>query len=188
MGVLSTAAGYYDAASTLPRLHKLESFIEIVRDQRARHLCRHQNLSVHRVFDEHDMKEIRNLWMNDHTSLMKEQRLEEYEKLLDSTHPGAKQGCYQTRESAFNACLFQVLGNKHIPMACIQYPVYESHELVPSWVPRFMQGWATERMPPDYQRRREVSLEFTWERSEQTQRRTRSAPRAHTCSDTSEGH
>ena len=71
MVVVPTATVFYGATSTLPRLHKLESFLDIIEDQRARRLFRHPNLSVQHIFDENAMTDIRDLWMRDHTRWMK---------------------------------------------------------------------------------------------------------------------
>ena len=81
VGVVSTATGDYDAASTLPQLHTLEPFLDIIEDQRAPHLSRHPNLSVHHVFDEEEMKDMWNLWMSNHISWLRSRKLVECEKL-----------------------------------------------------------------------------------------------------------
>ena len=121
--IVATSTGCYEAATALPRLEKMEAFLEIIQEQRALHLRRHPEMAADSVFSEAHMKEIHSTWMNDHHSWMKADKLREYEQQLASTHRGAPQQAHQTRRSAFSAYLFQVLGNRHILLACIQHPI-----------------------------------------------------------------
>ena len=78
MGIVATTTGYYDAASTLPQLHKMETFLEVIEEQRARHLSRHPELDVNAIFCEYDMQEIYGTWRDDHTSWMNAEKLRAY--------------------------------------------------------------------------------------------------------------
>ncbi len=50
-------------ASPLPPLEKLESFLEIIEDQRARHLERNPRIPADAIFSDEDMQEIHKTWM-----------------------------------------------------------------------------------------------------------------------------
>ena len=75
------------------------------------------------------------------------------------------------RRSAFSAFLFQVFGNRHILLACIQHPIcsavqpatptHRAAQPVSSCIASFMQAWEREKRSPDYQRRREISERLT---------------------------
>ena len=93
--IVATRHGCYDAAITVPQLQKMETFLDITEDQRARHLGRHPQLDNNSVFSEEDMKDICNTWMNDHTSWMNKEKLREYELLLNSTDQEAEQRAHQ---------------------------------------------------------------------------------------------
>ena len=63
----------------------METVLEVIKEQRARHLSRHQEFDVNAIFTEDDMREIYNTWLNDHTSWMNGEKLREYILLLAST-------------------------------------------------------------------------------------------------------
>ena len=56
-GVVPAATGYYDTASTLPQLHKLEALL-VIEDQRARQRRRRPDLKTNHIFSDDGMKEI----------------------------------------------------------------------------------------------------------------------------------
>ena len=66
MAMVATTTDCYDEASALPQLHKMETFLEVIENQRARHLLRHPELDINAVFSDDDMREIYNTWLNDH--------------------------------------------------------------------------------------------------------------------------
>jgi len=47
----------------------------------------------------------------------------DYEWWLHDKSRGSQQKAHQHRRSAFSAYLFQVIGNKHVLLACIQHPI-----------------------------------------------------------------
>ena len=172
--IVATSTGCYEAATPLPRLEKMEAFLEIIQEQRTSHLRRHPEMAADSVFSEEDMKEIHKTWMEDHESWMNADRLQLYNEQLACTHRGSQQQAHQTRRSAFAAYQFQVLGNKHILLACIQYPIcsaaqpvsptHSAAQPVSSSIAGFMKAWEKEKNSPDYQKRREISEELTAER------------------------
>ena len=172
--IVATSTGCYEAATAMPRLEKMEAFLEIIQEQRALHLRRHPEMAADSVLSEAHMKEIHSTWMNDHHSWMKADKLREYEQQLASTHRGAQQQAHQTRRSAFSAYLFQVLGNRHILLACIQHPIcsavqpgsptHRAAQPVSSSIAGFMKAWEKEKTSREYQKRREISEKLTAER------------------------
>ena len=99
----------------------------------------------------------------------------EYEEELKSPQKGARQRAHQLRRGAFNTFLFQVFGNKHIVLACIQYPICSAvqpatsgHRVaqhVSSYIASVMQAWECEKNSSDYQKRRDISIKLTYQRS-----------------------
>ena len=82
--VLATATGCYDVAASLPAVEKLEAFLDIIEDQRARHLQRHENMAADSIFSEADMQEIYGTWM-------KEGSWMDWKKLQAYLRAGARQ-------------------------------------------------------------------------------------------------
>ena len=121
--IVATSTGCYEAATALPRLEKMEAFLEIIQDQRARHLQRHPEMAADSIFSEAGMKEIFEKWMGDYDNWMSAGSKRAYEQQLAGGDRGARQRAHQMRRSAFSAYLFQVLGNRHILLACIQHPI-----------------------------------------------------------------
>ena len=109
--------------------------------------------------------------LEDYHSWMNTEKLRAYEQQLVSNDRGAQQRAHQMRRSAFSAFLFQVLGNKHILLACIQHPMcsavqpvsptHRAAQPVSSSIAGFMKAWEKERTPKDYQKRREISEKLT---------------------------
>ena len=56
--IVATSTGCYEAATAMPRLEKMEAFLEIIQEQRALHLRRHPEMAADSVFSEAHMKEI----------------------------------------------------------------------------------------------------------------------------------
>ena len=102
-------------------------------------------------------------------------QLREYEKQLAGTHRGAQQQAHQTRRSAFSAYLCQVLGKRHILLACIKHPIcsaaqpvspsQRAAQPVSSSIAGFMKAWEKEKTSRNYQKRREISEKRTAERN-----------------------
>ena len=172
--IVATSTGCYEAATAMPRLEKMEAFLEIIQEQRALHLRRHPEMAADSVFGEPDMKEIHETWMKDYESWMNAAKLRAYEEQLASQKRGAQQRAHQMRRSAFSAYLFQVLGNRHILLACIQHPIcsavqpvsptHRAAQTVPSSIAGFMKAWEKEKGSAEYQKRREISEKKTAER------------------------
>ena len=174
-GIVATANGCYQTAEPLPALQKLETFLQVTQQQRDRHLQRHQELDKYSVFTEDHMLEIFRTWRDDWRSWMNPETQHEYEEELKSPQKGARQRAHQLRRGAFNTFLFQVFGNKHIVLACIQYPICSAvqpatsgHRVaqhVSSYIADVMQAWECEKNSSDYQKRRDISIKLTNQRS-----------------------
>jgi len=74
--IVATTTGCYEAATALPLLEKLEAFLEIIQEQRARHLQRHRKMATDSIFSEGDMTEIWQTWQDDYHDWMKKEKLQ----------------------------------------------------------------------------------------------------------------
>ena len=115
------------------------------------------------VFSEWQMREIHNTWMADHKSWMNEQKIKEYESWADSTGKGHHQKGHLKRKSAFAAYLFQILGNRHIVLASIRYPICSVAQPA-AIVDEFMKAWEKQKTSEDYKKTVEISRPKTPER------------------------
>ena len=111
---------------------KLEEFLRVVEEQRAKHLRRTPGLHSDAIFSNSDMKKIHSEWMNDYRSWMNAETVQEYERSLV--------GGGALRRRSFSAYLFQIIGNKQMVLSCIQYP-WRS----PDAIRRFMDAWEQEK-------------------------------------------
>ena len=100
----------------------------------------------------------------------------EYRRLREI--PGHGQKAHQIRRQAFSAFLFQVIGNKHVLLAAIQYPVFciaepeavlSSAEQPATMLQSFMDAWEHEKTTDEYKKRVEISKQRT---EEQTRAKT----------------
>ena len=64
--ILVSKTGCYDMARPLRIIDRLEAFLKIVEEMRARHLRNHPNLKFDEEFSLKDMQEIHHEWMEDH--------------------------------------------------------------------------------------------------------------------------
>ena len=64
--IMATATGCYEAAMAPDFIEKLEALLEIIQEQRARHLRRHPHLATDTVFYGDTMNENHNEWMHDY--------------------------------------------------------------------------------------------------------------------------
>ena len=65
-GEITTPHGNYEAAQSLPLPGKVQTFLETIQTQQARHLQLHKDMPVDSTFSEADMKELLGHWMNDY--------------------------------------------------------------------------------------------------------------------------
>ena len=99
---------------------QLEALLEIIDEQRARHLSRHPHLATVAVFDEKGMREIVNTWQHDYRTWMySDDMVTQYEWLLITSDLRAEDLLRQN----FLRYLFRIIGNKHLLLACIQHPI-----------------------------------------------------------------
>ena len=147
--------------------------MDIIEDQRARHLRRNPETSADAIFSNHDIQEIHREWMEE-GSLMNSDTAGEYHKLPQSRQRGDGQKAHQMRRQAFSAFLFQVIGNKHVLLAAIQHPVFSaaqpeavfsSAEQPAAILQGFMNAWEEEKMTKEYKKRVEISERRTEERT-----------------------
>ena len=86
-----------------------------------------------------------------------------YNGWLEEPGKGNNQRAHQLRRSAFSAFVFQIIGNKHVVLAAIQYPISSAAQ--PEYaVKRFMSAWQQEKLSEDYKKRKQISEELTKER------------------------
>ena len=72
-----------------------------------------------------------------------------YNFYLKEPGRGNNQKAHQLRRSAFSAFVFQIIGNKHVVLAAIQYPISSAAQ--PEYaVKRFMSAWQQEKLSEDY--------------------------------------
>ena len=115
------------------------------------------------------------MWMEDHDSWMNARTIQEYQQRLNSEDKGARQRAHQMRHSAFSTYQFQVLGNKHILLACIQHPMcsavqpvsptHSAAQPVSSSIAGFMEAWEKEKRSEEYQKRKKISEKRTAEQT-----------------------
>ena len=122
-----------EAAAAPSITQKLEEFLRVVEEQRAKHLRRTPGLHSDAMFSNSDMKKIHSEWMNDYRSWMNAETVQEYERSLGGR-------AHQLRRRSFSAYLFQIIGNKHVLLSCIQHP-WRS----PDAIRRFMDAWEQEK-------------------------------------------
>ena len=97
------------------------------------------------------MQQIHKEWMNDHLSWMNPETLQEYERWTNGKCIGDQQKAHKLRRSAFSAYLFQIIGNKHVVLSCIQHPICSAAQPADA-IRRFMNAWEQEKSSPDHKR------------------------------------
>ena len=86
-----------------------------------------------------------------------------YNLCLKEPGRGNNQKAHQLRRSAFSAFVFQIIGNKHVVLAAIQYPISSAAQ--PEYaVKRFMSAWQKEKLSEEYNKRKQISEQLTKER------------------------
>ena len=86
-----------------------------------------------------------------------------YNGWLEEPGKGNNQRAHQLRRSAFSAFVFQIIGNKHVVLAAIQYPISSAAQ--PEYaVKRFMSAWQKEKLSEEYNKRKQISEQLTKER------------------------
>ncbi|CAK0895404.1 unnamed protein product [Prorocentrum cordatum] len=161
--VVASSTGCYELATVPCIVDKLETFLEIVEEQRSRHLRRHPSLASDAVFSHEDMQEIHRAWMENHESWMNAETIRNYNWWLEGTGKGDRQKAHQLRRSAFSAALFQIIGNKHVVLASIQHPICSAAQPADA-IRRFMRAWDEEKSSEDYKKRTQISERLTKER------------------------
>ena len=161
--IVASSDGCYEAATAPHITEKLEEFLQIVEEQRANHLRRSPGLDPDAIFTGSDMQDIHKEWMNDYGSWMNAETVEEYERYRNGSGKGDQQKAHQLRRSAFSAYLFQIIGNKHVLLSCIQHPICSAAQPADA-IRRFMDAWEREKSSPEHKKRMQVSLHRTEER------------------------
>ena len=185
--IVVTTDGCYEAAASGNNLDKLEVYLQVIEDQRAKHLQRRPDLAPDAVFTKWDMEEIHKTWLEDYRSWMNPKSIEDYEDLLRSNGEGKGKGkgkdkgkgkgkdkgkgkgvaqqAHQKRRQSFSAYLFQILGNKHVLLASIKYPLCSAAQPA-QIIEDFMSSWNQEKATDDYKKRRRISEQATEERKQ----------------------
>ena len=163
--VIVTPDGCYEAAASVNNLDKLEMYLQVIQDQREKHLRRCPDLAPDAVFEKWDMEEIYKSWMEDYTSWMNAKNIKDYEDLLRRTGKGVQQQAHQKRRRSFSAYLFQILGNKHVLLASIKYPLCSAAQPA-KIIEEFMTAWEKEKATDDYKKRVRMSEKATEERKQ----------------------
>ena len=86
-------------------------------------------------------------WMNEETATTYNSLLNSPEKRMrnrNGRQVTPQQQAHQVRRAAFNAYLFQIIGNKHLLLAAIQHPVF-SAEQPGAMLKRFTDAWTKKR-------------------------------------------
>ena len=96
------------------------------------------------------MQEIYKEWINDHASWMNAETLQDYEWWHNGCGKGDQQKAHSLRRSAFSAYLFQIIGNKHVLLWCIQHPICRGAQPAEE-IRRFMTAWERERPRTDHE-------------------------------------
>ena len=69
----------------------------------------------------------------------------------------------QLQRSVFSAFVFQIIGNKHVVLAAIQYSISSAAQ--PAYaIQRFMSAWEKEKLSEEYKKRMQISERLTKER------------------------
>ena len=160
---MASSTGCYELATVPCIVQKLEAFLEIVEEQRSRHLRRHPSLTSDAVFSREDMQEMHLAWMEDHENWMSGENTRHYNWWLGGTGKGDHQRAHQLRRSAFSAFVFQIIGNKHVVLASIQHPICSAAQPADA-IQRFMRAWEEEKSSEDYKKRVQISEQLTKER------------------------
>ena len=86
-----------------------------------------------------------------------------YNFYLKEPGRGNNQKAHQLRRSAFSAFVFQIIGNKHVVLAAIQYPISSAAQPANAFQ-RFMSAWQKEKLSEEYKKRMQISERLTKER------------------------
>ena len=98
------------------------------------------------------MEDIYKEWMNDHRSWMNAETVQEYEWLRRGWRQGDQQRAHHIRRSGFSAYLFQIIGNKHMLLSCIQHAICSAAQPADA-IQRFIDAWEQEKSATDRKKR-----------------------------------
>ena len=155
--IVQTPNGCYEAAVAPDITEKLEEFLRVVEDQRAKHVRRHPHLRNDDVFKDNDMREIMTTWCNDITSWMNTETRQEYDRLQNRGWNSDKQNAHNMRRSAFSSYMFQIIGNKDVVRGFIQNPVCCPGQPAQT-IQRFTEQWHM------YENQHKDKMKKTWHR------------------------
>ena len=89
--------------------------------------------------------------------------MQKYERWRNGRCKGDQQKAHRLRRAAFSAYLFQIIGNKHVLLSCIQHPICSAAQPADA-TRRFIDAWEQEKSSPDHQKRMQISERLTEER------------------------
>ena len=119
---------------------KLEEFLRVVEEQRGNHLRRTPNARYDDTFNDDDMKEIYNTWINHHALWMNQKTHNDWKALRNRGRKGDAQQAHNKRRSAFSAYLFQIIGDKDLLYNFIKYPISSAAQPADD-IRKFMNWW-----------------------------------------------
>jgi D-serine dehydratase len=90
------------------------------------------------------MKEIHNVWMSQLNSWMNPETTQKYNDLREGLRKGDLARAHKLRKQAFNAYLFQVMGNKHVLLDCIQHAICNVAQRADA-MRQFIDDWTQEK-------------------------------------------
>ena len=106
-----------------------EALLEIIQEQRGRHLRRHPHLATDTIFNAQHMREICNTWMHDYRTWMyPDDMVAKYESCFNSQSQNTRQRARQMRRPAFSADLFRFIGNKRLLLACTKHLICSAEQ------------------------------------------------------------
>ena len=120
---LNKRSGQLGAWAVVVQTEELEEFLRVVEVQRANHLRRTPGLPFDAIFTELHMEEIQNEWMSQHDSWMNAETAQKYNDWRNGRGKGDNQRAHKLQRQAFSAYLFQIMGNKHVLLDCIQHAI-----------------------------------------------------------------
>ena len=175
-------------AQSLKPTARLETFLQICEEKRNHHIAKKQRRSdmmppdmQGMIFDDGDMQEIYNDWLEDFPTWMIPDKQQQYLRLVEAADEKAKekkgkgkekgkekkgkgsgpgQKAHQLRRSAFSAYQFQIIGNKHMVHAMIRTGLGSADQPA-TQLPQFITSWNAYKESDEYRKALQDSVKKT---------------------------
>jgi hypothetical protein len=166
----------------------LDTFLQICEEKRNHHIAKKQRRSdmmppdmQGMIFDDADMQEIYNDWLEDFPTWMIPDKQQQYLRLVEAADEKAKekkgkgkekgkekkgkgsgpgQKAHQLRRSAFSAYQFQIIGNKHMVHAMIRTGLGSADQPA-TQLPQFITSWNAYKESDEYRKALQDSVKKT---------------------------